>query len=274
MRRKTDSAVWMMAPPRRVSIQKISAGSVPAEWLIPEGATEGRMLLYIYGGAFVFCSLATHRGLAARLAIAGGTRALSVDYRLAPEHPFPAALDDCQEAYRFAVRSGFSPRRIVVGGDSAGGNLTLALLLALRKAGEPPPAAAVCLSPVTDLAWTGESSRTNAKIDPIFPERISQYLPKIIESGYIRSEDPRNPLISPLYGDWSGMPTILLHVGEDEILLDDSLRLAEHVRGAGGKAEVVIWPHMWHVFQIFAPCLPEANQSIAQIGAFIREMQQ
>jgi monoterpene epsilon-lactone hydrolase len=150
----------------------------------------------------------------------------------------------------------------------------LALLLALRKAGDPLPGAAVCLSPVTDLAWTGESFRTKAKIDPLFPERISQSLCEMIQSGYIRSEDPRNPLISPLFGDWRGMPPILLHVGEDEVLLDDSLRLAERVRSAGGKAEVVIWPRMWHVFQVFAPFLPEANQSIAQIGAYIREMQQ
>jgi monoterpene epsilon-lactone hydrolase len=253
MRRKTDSATWMLRSPRGVSIEKFSAGSVPAEWLIPEGAPQDRILFYIHGGAFVFCSLDTHRGLTARLAAAGGTRVLSVDYRLAPEHPFPAALEDCLEAYRFAVRSGISPRRIVVAGDSAGGNLTLALLLALRKAGDPLPGAAVCLSPVTDLAWTGESFRTKAKIDPLFPERISQSLCEMIQSGYIRSEDPRNPLISPLFGDWRGMPPILLHVGEDEVLLDDSLRLRQ-----GGSRHLA--PHVARLSGVRP--LPSGSQPI------------
>jgi monoterpene epsilon-lactone hydrolase len=273
VRRKTDASARLLRPPRSVSVQRISAGSVPAEWLIPAAAPEDRALLYFHGGAFIYCSLATHRAMVARLASAGGTRALSVDYRLAPEHPFPAALEDCLAAYRWLLNSGISPRRIVVGGDSAGGNLALGLLLALRKAGDPLPAAAVCLSPVTDLAWTGESFRAKAEIDPVFPKRTSRSISANIESGYIGSEDPRNPLISPLYGDWRGMPPVLFHVGEDEVLLDDSARLADRVRGAGGQAEVVVWPRMWHVFQVFAPFLPEADQSIKQIGAFIRRMQ-
>ena len=273
MRRRTDSAAGLLRPPGGVSIQSFSAGTVPAEWLIPQGAPQDRLLLYFHGGGFIFCSLKSHRALVSRLAIAGGTRAVSVDYRLAPEHPFPAALDDCLEAYRWTVQSGISPRRIVVAGDSAGGNLALVLLLALRRAGDPLPAAAVCLSPATDMAWTGDSMRTKAGIDPIFPEGASSPLGSSIQSDYIGSEDPRNPLVSPLYGDWRGMPPILLHVGENEILLDDSVRLGERVREAGGRAEVVIWPGMWHVFQVFAPFLPEANQSIQQIGEFINGMQ-
>jgi monoterpene epsilon-lactone hydrolase len=157
-----------------------------------------------------------------------------------------------------------------VGGDSAGGNLALALLLALRRDGGPLPAAAVCLSPATDLAWTGESFKSKLGIDPIFPKGSSSSLSSRIETGYIGREDPRNPLISPLYGDWRGMPPILLHVGSDEVLLDDSTRLADRVRAAGGKADIVVWPGMWHVFQTFAPFLPEANRSIDQIGKFIR----
>jgi hypothetical protein len=157
--------------------------------------------------------------------------------------------------------------------SSPGIPLALVLLLALRPAGDPLPAAAVCLSPATDLAWTGESFQTKVKIDPVFPQGSSSPLSARIESGYIGSEAPRNPLISPLYGDWHGMPPILLQVGEDEILLDDSRRLADRVRAAGGQATIVVWPHMWHVFQVFAPFLPEANQSIQQIGEFIKEMQ-
>jgi len=273
MRRRTDSAAGLLRPPRGVKIDRISAGTVPAERLIPQGAPGDRVLLYFHGGGFIFCSLTTHRALIARLAMAGGTPAVSVDYRLAPEHPFPAALDDCLEAYRWLLEYGISPRRIIVAGDSAGGNLALVLLLALRQAGDPLPAAAVCLSPATDLAWTGESFRTKVKIDPVFPTGSSSPLSSRIETGYIGSEDPRNPLISPLYGDWYGMPPILLHVGEDEILLDDSVRLADRVRAAGGQATVVVWPRMWHVFQVFAPFLPEAGQSIRQIGEFINAMQ-
>jgi epsilon-lactone hydrolase len=268
LRRRTDAAARLLRPPGGISIQKVPAGTVPAEWVIPKGAPEDRVLLYFHGGAFIFCSLNTHRALVARLAIAGGTRALSVDYRLAPEHPFPAAMEDCLSAFRWLVERGVPPRRIVVAGDSAGGNLALVLLLALREAGDPLPAAAVCLSPVTDLAWTGESIRSKAEIDPIFPGGSSLSL-----SAYIGAQDPRQPLISPLYADLSGLPPILLHVGEDEILLDDSVRLAGRVRDAGGQATVVVWPHMWHVFQVFAPFLPEARRSIETIGKYIEDMQ-
>jgi acetyl esterase/lipase len=273
LRRRTDRLAALLRTPRGVSVRKIIAGSAPAELLIPAGAPEDRALLYFHGGGFIFCSLSTHRAMTARLAIAAGTRAVSVDYRLAPEHPFPAALEDCLAAYRWLVKSGISPRRIVVAGDSAGGNLTLALLLALRRDGDPLPAAAVGLSPATDLTWSGESFRTKTGIDPIFPKGSASPLSSQIEADYIGSEDPRNPLISPLYGDWRGMPPILLHVGEDEVLLDDSARLADRVRAAGGEANVVVWPGMWHVFQAFAPFLPEANRSIRQIGKFIMEQQ-
>jgi acetyl esterase/lipase len=273
LRRRTDLSASLLRTPRGVSVRSFSAGTVPAEWIIPRGAPEDGALLYFHGGGFLFCSLKSHRALVARLALAGGTRAVSVDYRLAPEHPFPAAPEDCLAAYRWLVQSGIPPRRIVVGGDSAGGNLALVLLLALRESGDPLPAAAVCLSPATDLAWTGESFRTKADVDPVFPKGSSSSLSSRIDTDYIGPEDPRNPLISPLYGDWRGMPPILLHVGEDEVLLDDSLRLAERVRAAGGEAQVVVWPGMWHVFQAFAPFLPEANQSIRQIGEFITDIQ-
>jgi monoterpene epsilon-lactone hydrolase len=274
LRRRTDAASWLLRLPGGVSVHKDKAGSVPGEWIVPQGAPADRALLYIHGGGFIFGSLDSHRALIARLARAAGTRAFSLDYRLAPEHPFPAAPEDSLEAYRGLVKSGIDPKRIVVAGDSAGGNLTLVVMLALRKAGEPLPAAAVCLSPVTDMAWTGESMRTKRGIDPIFPEGESAPLGSSIKSDYIGSEDPRDPMISPLYADLRGLPPILLHVGEDEVLLDDSVRLAERVRAAGGSATVVVWKGMWHVFQVFAPFIPEATQSIRQIGEFVGKMQQ
>jgi acetyl esterase/lipase len=268
LRRRVDSSARLLRTPRGVAVQRVQAGSVPAEWLIPRGAPADRVLLYLHGGAFVFCSLETHRALVSRLALASGSRALAVDYRLAPEHPFPAALEDCLAAYRWLLQSGIAPRRVVVAGDSAGGNLALVLLLALRAAGDPLPAAAVGLSPVTDLTGAPESRRTKAGVDPILG--TGTHLPV---SSYVGEQDPRQPLLSPLYADLRGLPPILLHVGTDEILLDDSTRFAERARAAGVDARLVVWPQMWHVFHVFAPFLPEARKAIAQVGEFVREMQ-
>jgi monoterpene epsilon-lactone hydrolase len=272
LRRMTDVAARLLRSPRGVAIQKAQAGTVPGEWIVPKDAPADRVLLYMHGGGFIFGSLATHRALIARLAMAAGVRAFSVDYRLAPEHPFPAALDDSLAAYRGLVNNGIAPDKIIVAGDSAGGTLALALILSLKNEGAPLPAAAVCISPVTDMLWTGSSMRTKAGIDPIFPEGGSSPLGTSIHSHYIGSEDPRNPMISPLYGDMHGMPPVLFHVGGDEVLLDDSARLAERVRAAGGQAELVVWSGMWHVFQVFAPFVPEATQSIRQMGQFIRRV--
>ncbi len=270
MRQRIDSSAQWLKTPSKVSLQVVQVAGVPAEWLVPEGAHEDGVLLYFHGGAFIICSPRTHRLIVSQLALASGVRALSVDYRLAPEHPFPAGLEDCLAVYRWLLQNGTSPQKVVVAGDSAGGNLALALLLALREAGDPLPAAAVCLSPVTDMAGTGESIRAKSKTDPILPALV----PVDVLKSYIGEEDPRQPLISPLYGDLRGLPPVLLHVGEDEILLDDSTRLAERAAQAGVEAKAVVWPHMWHVFQAFAPFLPEARESIAQIGKFVREAQQ
>jgi len=267
VRRRVESSARWLRTPRKVSVQPVQAGDVPAEWLIPQGAPADRVLLYFHGGGFAFCSLNTHRLMVSQLAIASGVRALSVDYRLAPEHPFPAALEDCLAAYHWLLQNGISPRKTVVAGDSAGGNLALVLMLALRDAGGPLPAAAVGISPVTDLAGTGESLRTKAGVDPI----LSAPVPVDIITSYVGEHDPRQPLISPLYADLRGLPPILLHVGEDEKLLDDSTRLAERASAAGVDATVVVWPHMWHVFQAFAPFLPEARKSIGQIGNYVGE---
>jgi acetyl esterase/lipase len=267
MRQQTENYARRVKPHPGVSITQAQAGSVPAEWAVPSGAPSDRVVLYIHGGAWFMCSPGTHRGLVSTLAYHSRSRALSIDYRLAPEHPFPAALDDCLEAYRWLLHSGIAPEKIVVAGDSAGGNLTLALLVALREAGDPLPAGAACLSPATDLAGTGESNRTKAKVDPILGSTNKGGFNII--PGYIGDTDRRHPLVSPLYADLHGLPPILIHVGEDEVLLDDATRFVERARTAGVDANLVIWPGMWHVFQIFTPGLPEARQSLKQIGAFI-----
>lgn len=265
-RMQMEKTAGKSRPHSKVRIVPVEAGPVPAEWLIPQGAPQDRALLYIHGGAWFMGSTKTHRALVSRLAYASGIRALSINYRLAPENPFPAGLEDCIAAYEWLLESGISPHKIVVAGDSAGGNLTLALLIALRDAGKPLPAGAVALSPATDLAFTGESYKTRLHLDPFFSKVDST---TFIED-YITHYDPYHPLISPLYADLSGLPALLIHVGEHEILLDDAVRFGDSALAAGVEAQTVVWPGMFHVFHMFAPILPEAKQADDQIAEFIK----
>lgn len=266
LRMQMDHAAGRMILHRDVQIVPVQAGTVSAEWLIPAGASEDRALLYIHGGAWFMGSPASHRGLVSYIAYESDVRALSINYRLAPENPFPAGLDDCIAAYEWLLNSGIPPQKIIVAGDSAGGNLTLALLVALRDADKPLPVGAVALSPATDLAFTGESLKTRAHLDPI----LSNLGSNSIIPDYIALYDPHHPYISPLYADLNGLPPILIHVGDYETLLDDAVRFGECARAAGVNAQVVIWPEMFHVFQIFVPLLPEARRSVTQIAAFIK----
>lgn len=265
MRQRIDKSTRWLPSPKNVTVEPVSANGVPGEWLIPPGSPDDRALLYFHGGAFCICNLQTHRPLVSALAASAGVRALSLDYRLAPEHPFPAALDDGLAAYRWLLANGFAPENIVLGGDSAGGNLALALLVSLRDASEPLPAGAILLSPVTDLTGQLESRRSKAKADIVLRGDLSFML-----EAYIASADPAHPHLSPILADLHGLPPLLFHVGSDEILLDDSLLFAEKARQAGGQAQAVVWTGMWHVFQI-SPGLPEARQSIQALGAFVRE---
>lgn len=269
VRRRMESLARLQPVPGGVSTQGVEADGIRAEWIFPDSEARDRVILYIHGGAFVYGSPATHRPLIAKLALAGRLPALSLCYRLAPEHPFPAALEDCLAGYRWLISEGFAPNRIVVGGDSAGGNLTLALLLALREAGEPLPAGAFCFSPLTDLITVEGSRLTRAQADPIFGDL--QHPERMVES-YYRGQDPRNPLLSPVYADLRGLPPLLVQVGEDEILLDDSVRVVERALSAGVDARVDVWPGMWHVFQAFGMFVPEAQQSIDQTGEFIQSV--
>jgi acetyl esterase/lipase len=252
-------------PPRDVEVQPVMAGEVPAEWLIPPEASPRSVILYLHGGGWTLGWTNIHRRMVAQLCRAATCRTLAVDYRLAPEHPFPAALEDCLGAYRWMLKSGSLPRDIVIAGDSAGGNLTLATLLSLRDAGDPLPAAAVCISPATDLEGTGESFWT--KKDPaVTPEFVLAMV-----RHYASGQDLRSPLLSPHYGDLRGLPPLLIHVGEDEMLLSDATRLADKARAAGVDVSLVVWPRMWHVWHLLTPSLPEARQAINAIGAFVRE---
>jgi monoterpene epsilon-lactone hydrolase len=265
IRARADEAGFFAKPCKGVQVVPVIANAVPSEWLIPSGAPPDHAILYLHGGAWFMGSANTHRAMVSRLAYASQIRALLINYRLAPEFPFPAALEDCISVYEWLLQNGCTAEHIIVAGDSAGGNLTLALLVALRDRGRPLPAGGVALSPATDLAFTGESVRTRLHLDPIF----SHGSPNTIIQDYITSYDPRDPLISPLYADLHGLPPLLIHVGDHEILLDDSVRFGEKAAAAGVQASMVVWPEMFHVFQLFSPFLPEARQAVKEIAAFI-----
>jgi monoterpene epsilon-lactone hydrolase len=250
-----------------VTREPVGADGVPAEWVVAPGAVTERVILYLHGGGYVVGSINTHRELASRLSRAAAARVLLIDYRLAPEHPHPAAVEDSTAAYRWLLSIGIQPSRIVIGGESAGGGLTVATLVALRDAGLPLPAAAVCLSPWFDLEGIGESMTTKAAVDPLIQVDGLRKMAAL----YLAGQDPRTPLAAPLYANLSGLPPLLIQVGTAEVLLDDSTRLAERARKAGVNVTLEPWEGMIHGWHIFAMMLPEARQAIDRIGAFVVE---
>ena len=250
--------------PPTIQISPVNLGGVPGERL--EGPTPGdAVLLYLHGGGYFGCSAETHRPITAYYAL-HGFRVFAPDYRLAPENQFPAAVDDAVASYRAVLCDGNPPQRIVVAGESAGGGLTLSVMLALRSAGEPLPAAAAVFSPWTDLAATGDSIRTNNDRCAMFNG------PDVAASAryYLGDSNPRNPLASPLYADLGGLPPLLIHVGADEVLRDDSTRLAYRARAAGVSAELKIWPVVPHAWQLAPHLIPEARQSLRESADFFR----
>jgi acetyl esterase/lipase len=260
-------ALASIAPlPDDVTYEPVDAGGLPAEWVTAPGARRENVILYLHGGGYVIGSIKTHRELAARLSRAAAARVLLIEYRLAPEHPHPAAVDDATTAYRWLLGSGVAPSRLVIGGDSAGGGLTVATLVALRDAGQPLPAAGVCLSPWVDLEGVGEWMATKAAVDPM----VQRDPLRKMAAMYLAGQDPHTPLAAPLYADLSGLPPLLIQVGTAETLLDDSTRLAERARQAGVAVTLETWEDMIHVWQAFASVLPEGQQAIERIGAFIQ----
>ncbi|HXW84446.1 MAG TPA: alpha/beta hydrolase [Candidatus Binataceae bacterium] len=247
--------------------EKVSANGVPAEWISAPGAATDRAILYLHGGGYVVGSINTHRAMIARIARASNARALALDYRLAPEHPFPAAVNDTVAAYRWLLAQKIKPQKIVVAGDSAGGGLTLAALVAIRDASLPMPAGAVPISPWTDLEGTGASVRTRAARDPMV---TSENLAGSAKQ-YYASHSPRDPLVSPLYADFRGFPPLLIQVGDAEILLDDATRVAERAKAAGVQVDLEVWDDMVHVWHVFAKILPEGQQAIDRVGRFVIE---
>jgi acetyl esterase/lipase len=253
-------------PPKGTQIQPVMIGNMPAEWVWSPGSEEQLAVLYLHGGGMVMGTPANSHAMAARLSAGIGCKFLLPVYRLAPEHPFPAAVEDVISAYRWLLEQGYSPEHLVMGGESAGGSLAVQALLALRDTGEPLPAAGFCMSPPLD--WTrfdGESYRTRAQADPWITEEMCRFTGGL----YVGDNDPATPLLNPLDMDLAGLPPLLIHVGDDEVLLSDSVRLAERARAAGVHVEFKIWPGMWHVFQSGTATMPEAHQSLAEISRFV-----
>jgi acetyl esterase/lipase len=256
---------WVPVPPADTEVSRIDAGGVAGELIATPASRPGRHVLYLHGGGYVTGSPTLYRNFTWRVAAATRSRVLALDYRLAPEHPFPAALDDAFAACRWLNAGKADPRSTAVMGDSAGGGLALALLLKLRDSGHEMPAAAVVLSPWTDLALTGPSLVRNARADPMLAVSNT----RLFAASYLEGADPRHPYASPLYGNPAGLPPTLIHAGSDEILRDDAVRMAERMHAAGCHVELDLWPRMPHVWHLFAPVLPEAAVALSRAGAFV-----
>src|SRR5512132_1320197 len=249
-----------------IGLEPIDANGVAAEWSLAPGSDPSKMLLFFHGGGYCSGSIVSHRGMVTEAGRAAQARTLAVGYRLAPEHPFPAAIEDARSAYRFLLDQGIAPSKTVIGGDSAGGGLTLALMTSVRDAREPLPACAWLVSPWVDLQMTGASLAEKAVTDPL----ISKSYLEELASAYLAGADPANPLVSPLNADLAGLPPLLVQVGSAETLLDDAVRIARRAGAADVRVNLEIWPHMIHAWHLWAAQLEAGRRAIASGGAFIR----
>ena len=253
--------------PEDIEWTAVDAGGVAAEWTTATASLEDRVLVYFHGGGYVMGSAAGHRGMCSNLARATRSRVLNVDYRLAPEAPFPAAVEDAVAAVRFVLDQGTDPARLALGGDSAGGGLTLATLVALRDEGLPLPGAAVAISPWVAMPASSASIHSKGDADPMLtPATIA-----VLADAYLAGADPKSPTASPLWADLSGLPPLLIQVGTAEVLLDEGRRVAEAATAAGVDVTFEAWDDMIHVWHLFADMVPESREAIEKIGAFLDE---
>jgi acetyl esterase/lipase len=246
--------------------EKVDVDGVPAEWVSAPDVDASRAVLYLHGGGYAIGSINTHRRLAFDISAASGARVLLLDYRLAPEHPFPAAVDDAAAAWRWLLKQGLAADKLAIAGDSAGGGLTIATLVNLRDRKLGLPACAVAISPWVDLEGVGTSMTARAGADPMVQKAGLGWMADM----YLAGKDARTPLAAPMHADLSGLPPILVQVGTAETLLDDATRIAERMHSAGGEVKLSVWPNMLHVFPLFAPILSEGMDGCREIGAFMR----
>jgi len=266
MREQFEQIAGLTKIPKDANCEPIDAVGVPAEWISVPESIDDHVVLYFHGGGYISGSINSHREYCVRIARASKTRVLLIDYRLAPEHRFPAALEDAMKVYQWLNSSeGIKPKNIIIAGESAGGGLTIATLIKLRDDQVELPIAGICLSPFMDLAVTGDSVKTKAEVDPIVTQANLEFCAKL----YLGGENSRNPLASPLYADLKGIPPLYIQVGTAEILLDDSIRFADLAKAAGVKVSLELWDDMIHMFQMFAAMAPEGQDAINKIGEFI-----
>lgn len=265
-RRDWEAAARLQVLPKGARFNAADANGIRAEWMETQGAHKSRAILLLHGGGHNSGSPRTSRMMAAALSIATGLKVLVPDFRLAPEHTFPAAVKDVLRVFSYLLTHGFAAQDIIFAGDSSGGGLVLSTLLTLSRAGTRQPRAAVLMSPWTDLSMSSPSVEQHREIDPLVTKS------ELVEAAgwYAGPHDPRNPLLSPLFSDPAGLPPLLIHVGGDEVLLDDSRIFAERAKGAGVEVTLTIYAGMWHVFQAWGPAVPEATTAIEDIAAFIR----
>jgi acetyl esterase/lipase len=253
--------------PENVELESITIGGLPAEWSSTPEADDAAVLLYLHGGGYLFGSIASHRGMVTNLGALAGVRTLAVAYRLAPEHKFPSPLEDALASYQYLLGQGTDPAHIAVGGDSAGGGLTIALLLAVRDASLPLPGAALCISPWVDLTLQGASIQTKEKMDAIVSGTV---LSHAVEAYLADTDDPLDPRASPLFGDLSGLPPVMIQVGSHEVVLDDATRLATRLAAADVGVRLDVWASMPHVWHRYAEMLGEGRLALEQAADFLR----
>lgn len=269
LRAETEKGSGLMGKlPEDIVIEPVQIGTLYAEWVTPKGAARDKVILYFHGGGYVIGSCLGHRAIVSKFVKNSGTPAMVFNYALAPEHPFPAALNDAVAAYQWLLKQDIDPKKVVFVGDSAGGGLCLAVLLALRDQNIPLPGGAVAMSPWTDLKNTGPSYETNQKVD-MLTWRGSQ---EVFSKYYVGDQDPGNPWISPLYGDLRGLPPLQIYVGNDELLRDDSTRFAEKAQAAGVAVKLTVGEGLFHCYPACAPLFPEAVRDMNEICAFIRRI--
>jgi monoterpene epsilon-lactone hydrolase len=266
-RRQRLDAVGAASPPAHdIKLEAVDAGGVAAEWSLAPGSDASRVLIFLHGGGYCSGSIVSHRGMVTEIGRTAQVRTLALGYRLAPEHPFPAALEDAVAAYQFLLAQGIAPGHIAIGGDSAGGGLTLACMLKLHAAGLPLPACAWLVSPWVDLAMTGTSLAETADVDPLIQK---PYLEELA-TAYLAGTDAAEPLVSPLRADLHGLPPLLVQVGSAETLLDDAVRIARQAAVADVPVTLEVWPHMIHAWHLWAAQLTDGRRAITSAGSFIR----